>query len=257
MKAVDKGISVAAQIANQLVAAIRVGELALGDRLPSESELAAQFGVSRASVREALSSLQFSGYLETVRGSGTVVISTTAIGQNPISDTGIRRVSDLIDVFQARLLVEPEVIRHGALDPLPATLRTLERMLEGMEVSLAGGGHDQHSDLGLHLALIRPCRNPVLVETAERLISQTEGTLWRRVRNHAWADAELPKLWFTHHLAMADAVMHRDPDRAAEASREHLKSVLANAGRSVRLSKGDRWRIESLLADPLLPKETD
>ncbi len=246
----DKGVSVATQIANQLVTAIRSGEVAVGERLPSESELAAQFGVSRASVREALSSLQFSGYVETARGSGTVVISTTAIGQSPIVDAGIRRPSDLIDVIEARLLVEPEVIRQGAMDPLPATLRTAERMLEGMQVSLADERHDHSSDLGLHRALIRACRNPVLVETADRLISQTEGRLWREVRDHAWAETELPKLWLTHHIAMADAVMNRDPETAAEASRDHLKSVLANAGQSMRLTKRDRWRIEALLADP-------
>ena len=254
-RAVDKGVSVSAQIANQLVSAIRAGELALGERLPSESEMATRFGVSRASVREALSSLQFSGYVETARGSGTVVISTTAIGQDPILDTGIRRPSELIDVVEARLLVEPEAIRQAALDPLPATLRTAERMLEGMQVSLAAGRHDQHSDLGLHRALIRSGRNAVLVETAERLISQTEGPLWRQVRDHAWAETELPKLWLTHHIAMADAVMNRDPESAAEASRDHLKSVLENAGRSMRLSKRDRWRIEGLLAEPLPRKE--
>lgn len=247
----------AAQIANQLVSAIRTGDLALGERLPSESELAAKFGVSRASVREALSSLQFSGYVETARGSGTVVISTTAIGQDPILDTGIRRPSDLIDVLEARLLVEPEVIRQGALDPLPSTLRTAERMLEGMQVSLAAGRHDRHSDLGLHRALIRSCRNGVLVETAERLITQTEGPLWRQVRDHAWADTDLPKLWLTHHIAMADAVMNRDPDTAAEGSRDHLKSVLANAGRSMRLAKRDRLRIDDLLAEKSPQKETN
>lgn len=246
--AVDRGVSAAAQIANQLVSAICAGELVLGERLPSESELAARFRVSRASVREALSSLQFSGYVETVRGSGTVVVSTTAIGQHPILGAGIRRSSDLIDVLEARLLVEPEVIRQGALDPLPSRLRTAERMLEGMEVSLASGRHDRHSDLGLHRALIRSCRNGVLVETAERLITQTDGPLWRQVRDHAWADTELPKLWLTQHIAMADAVMNRDPDAAAAGSRDHLRSVLANAGRSMRLSKRDRSRIDGLLA---------
>lgn len=254
---VDKGVSVAAQIANQLVSAIRAEELTVGERLPSESELATRFGVSRASVREALSSLQFSGYLETVRGLGTVVISNTAIGQNPILETGIRRPCELIDVVEARLLVEPEVIRQAALDPLPSTLRTAERMLEGMQVSLAVGRHDEYSDLGLHRALIRSCRNSVLVEMAERLIAQSEGRLWRQVRHRAWAETELPKLWLTHHIAMADAVMKRDPGTASEASRDHLMSVLANAGRSMRLTKRDRVRIDGLLAGRFSRKETN
>lgn len=246
-KAVAKSVPVAVQIANQLVAGIRAGELPVGTRLPSEAVLAERFGVSRASVREALSSLQFSGYVETAQGSGTVVVSTTAIGQSHGGESGIRRASELIDVLEARLLIEPEVIRQGAMFPLPSAIRTAERMLEGMQLALDGAGHDSQSDLGLHRALVRSCRNPTLVDTAERLLAQTEGPLWRKVRDHAWADDQLPKLWLTQHIAMADAVMRNDPGRAEKASREHLRSVLSNAGRSMRLTTRDRERLAVLL----------
>lgn len=247
LKAVDKAVPVSAQIAHQLVAAVRDGSLLIGSRLPSESALAARFGVSRASVREGLSSLQFSGYVETTRGSGTIVVSSTAIGQSPLADGGIRRASELIDVLEVRLLVEPEVIRQGARDPLPAALRTAERMLEGMQAALDDGRRDPHSDLGLHRALVRSCRNATLVDTAERLLAQSDGPLWRQVRDRAWSDGQLPKLWLSHHMAVADAVMRRDAASAGAAAREHLKSVLTNAARSMRLSGGDRDRLAGLL----------
>lgn len=246
---VDKGVAVSAQIATQLVNAIRAGELPPGSRLPSESTLAARFGVSRASVREALSSLQFSGYVETVRGSGTVVISATAIGQSPLGDGGIRRASDLIDVLEARLLVEPEVIRQAALDPVPAALQTAERMLQGMRMALGTGHHDRQTDLALHKALVRSCRNAALVDTAERLLAMTEGKLWRQVRDRAWSGSDLPELWLTHHIAMADAVTRRDPGTAEAASRAHLRSVLANAAGSLRLTTRDEDRLARLLRD--------
>lgn len=247
VRAVDKGVSVSVQIANQLVAAIQAGDLVVGSRLPSEATLAKQFRVSRTSVREALSSLQFSGYVESTRGSGTVVLSTTAIGQEPLAEAGIRRSSDLIDVFEARLLLEPEVVRQGALDPVPAALRAAARMLEGMQVELAQQAHDHSSDLGLHRALIRSCRNRVLVEQAEGLLDRTEGSLWRRIRDRAWTDDQLLKIWLSHHIAMADAVTRRDGDGARDACREHLQSVLEHAGDQIRLSSRDRGRLVALL----------
>lgn len=250
--AVDKGISVSQQIATQLVNAIRIGDLKIGDRLPSEAALASKFHVSRASVREALSSLQFSGYVDTLRGSGTVVVSTTAIGKEPVSGGGIEKPGDLIDIFEARLLVEPEVMRQGALNPLPAALRAAERMIQGMEVSVANYGNDHHSDLGLHRALLRSCRNLVLVDMAERLLTNTDGRLWRRVRDRAWADDHLPKLWLAQHIAMADAVMGRDGGAAEVASREHLQSVLGKATESLRLSTRDDQRLARLIGDASL-----
>lgn len=69
--------SMSVRIAEQVVARIQSGEFGLGTRLPSETELAHQFGVSRPSVREALGALQFVGYIDSVSGCGSRVISVT------------------------------------------------------------------------------------------------------------------------------------------------------------------------------------
>lgn len=253
LNAVDKGVSISAQIATQLVNAIRNGDLTVGTRLPSEATLATQFNVSRASVREALSSLQFSGYIDTVRGSGTIVVSTTAIGQAPLGEGGITTVTALIDVFEARLLLEPEVLRQGALNPLPTALQTAERMIRGMEVSIASLDL-HHSDLGLHRALLRSCGNQILVEAAERLLISTDGRLWRKVRDRSWRDRELMALWLKQHIAIADAVVARDGAAAEAACREHLQSVLSNAISSLKLNERDRLRCDALLMNTSVEK---
>lgn len=250
LRAVDKGIPASVQIATQLVAAIKAGDLAVGSRLPSEATLAEQFGVSRSSVREAVSSLQFSGFLETARGARTVVVSDTAIGQGPLPGGGIRRPTELIDVFEARLLIEPEVVRQGAFDPIPAALRAAERALEGMQVVLTQAAQKPRSDLGLHRALLRSCRNHVLVEQAEALLARTDGVLWRRVRDRVWASAEVPKVWLTHHIAMANAVTRRDGDAACAACHGHLQSVLENTASQITLGARDRERLAVLLQKP-------
>src|SRR5262249_23742894 len=68
--------SAADGVRDQLLALIQGGGLAVGDKLPSEHELARQFGVSRPIVREGLGALRAAGVLESRSGSGTYVTAT-------------------------------------------------------------------------------------------------------------------------------------------------------------------------------------
>ena len=65
------------QIAEQLRAGMVSGEFAVGSRLPAERDLAAQLGVSRPSVREALIALEVAGWVEVRTGSGVYVLDRT------------------------------------------------------------------------------------------------------------------------------------------------------------------------------------
>src|SRR5437764_121911 len=76
VRKVAKRRSASAQIADQLVSALREDRIAMGDRLPSERELAELFGVSRPTVREAVAALELAGVVESQTGRGTVVVAT-------------------------------------------------------------------------------------------------------------------------------------------------------------------------------------
>ena len=67
------GAVISQQIASQLLEEMRVGPYADSERLPAEVELAARLGVSRTVIRDALAELEREGYVERVRGIGTVV----------------------------------------------------------------------------------------------------------------------------------------------------------------------------------------
>src|SRR6188472_2051264 len=70
---------VSAHVAERILERITSGALPLGARLPSETELARDFAVSRPSVREALAALQFAGHVESRRGFGTIVVSRESL----------------------------------------------------------------------------------------------------------------------------------------------------------------------------------
>lgn len=242
---VTKAVPAFAQVAGQLIRAIESGQFPVGSRLPPEQQLAPEFGVSRPTVREALSCLQFAGYIEPRRGSGTVVISTVARGA-----TALQRADDYdpVDVFQARLEIEPIVVGLAASDPDPAALRNLRRVLEGMELTLAGSDVHARTDLNVHTALVRVCRNKVLADSAERLLRMGEDARLRSVRERAWDSGVLPREWLIHHQLMARAVMHHEPDDAAQASKTHLLSVLTDLAASAQLEGADRQRAIGLIA---------
>ncbi len=236
-----------AQIADQIVAAISAGQFPIGSRLPTEAELASHFGVSRPSVREALSSLQFAGYVETRRGLGTLVRSTVANGMGQPSGPGLDRPSDIIDLLEARIVVEPEVIRQAALSPIPSGLRELKKLLRGMELEVARPERRAHTDLGVHAAIVRACPNPFLSHLALDLIIRMDGPLWRSIRDRAWSDAGLPREWLGHHEAILRAITDRHADEAERQSRSHLLSVLGNVASTTPLTPRDRARVATIV----------
>jgi DNA-binding FadR family transcriptional regulator len=243
---VDKGVPVSVQVATQLIAAIESGQVALGSRLPSETVLTERFGVSRASVREALASLQFAGYLESRRGSGTTVCSTIPLGAGKLHRLGLNRPKDVVDLFEARLVVEPEAVAEAACAPVPSALKILFKLLDGRQLAVGRPELQARTDIGFHLALVRACPNPFLAQTSEALISRTEGQLWRTIRDQAWEQGDLPKMWLVHHKSLVDAIAQHDPEAAALGIRSHLLSVLDNVATTALLGPAERTRIARL-----------
>src|SRR5215218_4795364 len=108
------------QVAEHLAREILRGSLPAGGRLPSERDLAVRFGVGRASVREALASLQLHGVLETRRGAGSFVAADALerLRDARAADV-LRRDAATADtspsaLLEARLTLEPAVARLAA-----------------------------------------------------------------------------------------------------------------------------------------------
>lgn len=254
--AVARALPVFAQVANQLISAIADGRFPVGARLPTEQQLASQFGVSRPSIREALSCLQFEGYVEPRQGSRTVVTSSVPRGAGQgRRDEAPAAAFTVVDLFEARLMLEPRVLALAASDPDPLALRGVRQILGGMKLALSEPGLHPRTDLEVHTALVRVCRNTLLVEAAERLLRLGDNDLSRSARDRIWEEGSLPWEWLGHHEEMALAVMNREPEHASAACRRHLISVLTNVTSSPRISRSDRDGLTALTARATSPAE--
>lgn len=236
---------VSMSIARQLIEAIVGGSYPVGSRLPVETELARQFGASRVSVREALSALQFAGYVESRRGSGTTVLAT-APRQQGAARSDRRVPADHLQLLEARLVLEPQTIALGACDPDPVALRAARRLIDGMALLVSTPEIDVETDLRVHAALVETCRNSYLVGQCRVLLEAASSDYYRNARTQAWQDADLLQSWATEHGSTWDAVASGDAATAMRSSREHLLSVVKRFATDESLSATDRARMAAI-----------
>src|SRR4030088_3394563 len=115
------------QIARQIAAAIAAGRYGPGDKLPSERELADDFGVSRPTIRDAMIALEFQSLVEARQGSGVYV---SAAPQNP-EDAAESEVGAL-ELTEARRLFEGEACALAAAIIRDEQLAVLDRLATDM-----------------------------------------------------------------------------------------------------------------------------
>lgn len=194
------------------------GELEVGQRLPSEAELAGQFGVSRSMLREALKALEVSGYLEVRRGyGGGRFVSAPepeefhAITAAPLSTMDV----DLRHVMDARLAIEPMAARLAAEARDTADLA---RAVRGLGLAGTRPARMVDAVVQFHLALIESSGNPVFVAVYQTLRGPIALGLGRRVQDDSWRAAVRERL--THLLRLVD---DSEPYAAERAMRRYLR----------------------------------
>lgn len=235
----DKDLS--AQIAGAIRDAIVSGQLIVDERLPSESELAESFGVSRPTVREALKRLAAQSLIRTQRGaSGGAFVNRLryeeAYGQQITTSTLLLSMN----AVSFETACEARYALERACAPLAAQRRSADH-LAAMRAEIHRQGQpglsDESfcaSDVAFHRALVDASENPVLsyhlagaVEAMQPLMNMITFTARDR--------AEIIAL----HTALADALEARDAGRA-DATLDALCAYTIRLGRDVAAERARR-----------------
>ncbi|MER7250797.1 FadR/GntR family transcriptional regulator [Kribbella sp. NPDC000426] len=217
MKKVER-VSLVETVGTQLREEITDGRWAVGERIPSETELVEQLGVSRASVREAVRGLVHAGLLATRQGDGTYVTARDA------TDVAIRRrlgVAEQSDVLEVRRGLDIVAAGLAASRRTRTDIRELAKAL-GARAAAGEAGYEARfvsADVEFHLCVARASHNPVLIE----LYTSFARALAESVRDdkclQVFARGE-----DTWHEALAAAIEAGDPASAAAASLSLLES---------------------------------
>jgi len=242
---------VSVRVAGQILHQICQGEFPVGSRLPSEQQLARFYEVSRPSIREALSALQFAGCIESRQGFGTLVVSqqTLAGPREPWIDSA--KVSpNAIDLLEARLALEPEAIRMAAKGSDHRGLKEARTLLNGMWLALESPGTvGASTDLNLHIAFVRLCPNPLVRDAALSLLQHTLTSPGTSGRQAAWGDSRILEAWAIQHEAILSCIATGDGHHAAKAARHHLISVVQQAISAAGLTPEEVKRAKSMLSN--------
>jgi GntR family transcriptional regulator, transcriptional repressor for pyruvate dehydrogenase complex len=208
-----------AEIARHLLAYLFSGEIAPGDRLPSERQLSEMLGVNRPAVREAIKSLGFIGLLEIRQSSGTYFRGADQDLLFRLFEWGLvlgeRRVMDLV---HARAHLEVLLAGLAAENRTDADLTRLRGILGAMRDSDLEGFAER--DVDFHLAIADAADNVVLRDMLRGVRSMVSGWVGRNI-----AAARSTEMAYADHVPILEAIERQDTEAARAAMLGHMEGA--------------------------------
>ncbi|MFF8292733.1 FadR/GntR family transcriptional regulator [Streptomyces sp. NPDC016309] len=201
-------------VVEQLRAQLTDGEWAVGDRIPTEHDLAEQLGVGRNTVREAVRVLVHAGLLESRQGNGTFVRSTA----DPAAVLRTVRAAGALDVLELRIALETEAARLAAAR---RDTHDLLRLRAALTTLREEGDRDADADLAFHRAVVEATHNAAFTGVYRFFSAQVHESLVESLGDH-----EMPAIDLDAHEALVTAIEAGDPDAAGAAVRELLRVPL-------------------------------
>ncbi|HEX2815527.1 MAG TPA: GntR family transcriptional regulator [Phenylobacterium sp.] len=217
-------------IADTLRRRIVLGALAPGDALPNEPELMSEFGVSRASLREALRILETEALIEVRRGAkGGVRIRRPSdeVAANAMGALLQMRGATLDEVLEALEIIEPPLMGTLAARRSEADLEVFRAHIERERALIDDFPAFSQATTDLHRILAERSKNAVLA-----LILVMLDEIFRRHAPHFVARArpdqlKLNERGFANHAALVDMIAARNAAAAEAVWRAHMAEVKA------------------------------
>ncbi|HEY4373407.1 MAG TPA: FadR/GntR family transcriptional regulator [Burkholderiales bacterium] len=213
------------ELIDRLTAQITEGRLTPGDKLPTEQEMMAAFGVSRTVVREAVAALRSEGLVETRHGVGAFVCADLQKRPFRIDPAEFRSIGDVVNLMELRIGVEVEAAGLAAERITPASRDRLQRALKALDGAMARGQSGVAEDFHFHQAIAYAARNPQFgrfLEFLERFLIPR-----KRVRTGLEKPQDL-KAYLERiqgeHRRIVEAIVAGDSAAARQAMRKHLSN---------------------------------
>ncbi|GHJ17264.1 MULTISPECIES: FadR/GntR family transcriptional regulator [unclassified Micromonospora] len=201
---------------------ISSGELPPGARLPPEPQLAAQMGLSRSGVREAVKVLESARVLDVRRGDGTYV--TSLAPRLLLEGLGVAvellRDDTLLEVMEVRRMLEPVATGLAALRMTDTELAELDRILQDMRAAADDAEKLIQFDTAFHHTVVATTGN-------ETLTSLLDGLSGRTLRARVWRgliEANAAHKTIDEHQAIYLALRSRDQLLAQATALMHVNT---------------------------------
>ena len=202
------------------------GRYAPGSKLPNENDLSVELGVSRTTLREAISFLAAQEVLEIRRGKGTFVAdSLPAEGLDLTALAGMRSRVRAKDLFEMRLIFEPATAALACRRASDEELKQIARKAEQVEHAAAAGGDWALADQEFHWAVIKASHNEYM-RRLYPIINSAVNEILRLNPNRC----HMQQVALRDNRMILDFLLQRDEDGARSAMNIHMKHLIAILG---------------------------
>lgn len=216
-----KRVPISQNVTKQLIDLIMSGELATGEKLPSERELMDYFDIGRSSLREAIKAVEVLGLIEVRVPEGTFV--TDNLGEfftkhlALMSKVGLHNIEELIE---ARLTIETQIAGIAAEKATKKDIDKLEMIINQMKQAVDNNDAFQEWDLTFHRTLAEMARNSFLIQVMKILQEITSLWISKTIRME-----NIKEIAIRQHEEILTAIQANDVQKTKEEIRYHLRFV--------------------------------
>ncbi|TFG63486.1 MAG: GntR family transcriptional regulator [Spirochaetales bacterium] len=178
----------------------------------NEADFAAELGVSKTPIREALRQLERDGFVHNVPGRGSTISHITS--------------QDIREILEIREIIETGAAKHAAQFQSQNNALIKKRSEHQYLLDDKSEGNEYVHEWGewedVHLCLVQALGNQMFLIMYEDLLDRI-----KRIRNHfgrRFTQRRRHEI-ISEHLMILDAVLDGDPDRAEQAVRKHLQNA--------------------------------
>jgi GntR family transcriptional repressor for pyruvate dehydrogenase complex len=207
----------------EILSAIVGGKLPEGHKLPSETELASAFGVSRPIVREALSRLRADSVVISRRGSGSYVQRRPS--RQFLTLAPIGGVAELMRCFEFRIALEGEAVAIAAARRTEKDLAEIKAALDDLEKVIKKKDVGVKADIRFHNAIAAATRNHIFAGTMKALSEKIFSGMNVARRLSLGASTKRLNTVQIEHRQIYEAIKNRDPVKARETMRAHIDNA--------------------------------
>lgn len=220
----EKNMKVYETVIEQIQNSIIDGTLKKGDKLPTERNLAIQFGVSRASVREAIRALEVIGLVESRHGGGNYIRENFEKSLfEPLSMMFMLEKSNPVDILELRRIIEVET---SALAAKRIDISQLEKLKDLVDKMKSTDNEDDNAvfDREFHYCIARASGN-ILVIGVLNVLSILMDKFIKEARGMILSDKENWPMLNGQHESIYKALLEHDPAASSGAMRKHFELI--------------------------------
>ena len=212
------------EISSKVKTLIFNGTLKPGDRLPSEQELAKQFGVGRQSVREARRLLELSGFVSIQKGygGGPVVKDTISTQIRNLYLDAFRMEKITIEEFaSARSVIEKAILNEVIDKADDSDIKRIQANLAEAEELIANKKMATDENFDFHALLARASKNKVFI-----ILEKSINAIHRNLRSRSTADYKTTRNAVKAHQKILDAIINKDREKAIKLLDQRILDVM-------------------------------